>query len=47
MEMKYEASVDEIYSLKIGLTDDADRHAIVSAMIAVHDRGNDVLWNVA
>jgi hypothetical protein len=37
----------EIYSLKIGLTDDADRHAIVSAMIAVHDRGNDVLWNVA
>ena len=34
----------EVYSVRAGLTDDADAHAIVSAMIAVRDGGNDVLW---
>jgi hypothetical protein len=34
----------EVYSLKVGVTDGADQHAIVSAMIAVRDGGNDVLW---
>jgi hypothetical protein len=34
----------EIYSLKVGLTDGVDHHAIASAMIAVHADGNDVLW---
>ena len=34
----------EVYSLKIGLTDGADQHAIVSAMIAVREGGSDVLW---
>jgi hypothetical protein len=34
----------EVYSVRVGLTDGADRNAIVSAMVAVHDGGNDVLW---
>jgi hypothetical protein len=34
----------EVYSLKAGITDGADQHAIVSAMIAVRDNGCDVLW---
>jgi hypothetical protein len=34
----------QVYSIRAGLTDGADAHAIVSAMIAVGDRGNDVLW---
>jgi hypothetical protein len=34
----------EVCSLKVGLTDGADQHAIVSAMIAVRDDASDVLW---
>jgi hypothetical protein len=34
----------EVYSVRAGLSDGADAHAIVSAMIAVRDGGNDVLW---
>jgi hypothetical protein len=34
----------DVYSLKVGLTDGADQHAIVSAMIVVRDAGSDVLW---
>jgi len=34
----------EVYSVRVGLTADAGQHAIVSAMIAVRDDGNDVLW---
>ena len=34
----------EVYSLRIGLTDGADQHAIVSAMIAVGEKGNEMLW---
>ena len=34
----------EVYSLKVGLTDGSKEHAIVSAMIAMRDGGNDVLW---
>ena len=30
--------------LKFGLTDGEDAHAIASAMIAVREGGNDVLW---
>jgi hypothetical protein len=37
----------EVYSLKIGLTDEAERHAVVSAMIAVREGGSDVLWSAA
>ena len=36
-----------VYSVRAGLTDGADAHAIVSAMIAVRDGGNDVLWRSA
>jgi Xaa-Pro aminopeptidase len=36
--------VGGIYSLRIGLSD-AREHAIVSAMVAVHERGNEVLWS--
>jgi hypothetical protein len=35
---------DEVYSVRAGLTDGADQHAILSAMIAVRDNGTDVLW---
>src|SRR5262245_5545649 len=34
----------DVYSLRIGLSD-AHSHAIVSAMVAVHGRGNEVLWS--
>jgi hypothetical protein len=34
----------EVYSVRVGLTDGADGNAIVSAMVAVHDNGNDILW---
>jgi Xaa-Pro aminopeptidase len=33
-----------VYSLRIGLSD-ARGHAIASAMVAVHERGNEVLWS--
>lgn len=34
-----------VYSIRIGATDGEDAHAIVSAMIAVNERGNEVLWS--
>jgi hypothetical protein len=34
----------EVYSIRAGLTDDAQQHAILSAMIAVRDNGAEVLW---
>ncbi|MPZ41113.1 MAG: hypothetical protein GEU95_24320 [Rhizobiales bacterium] len=34
----------EVYSVRAGLTDGAEQHAILSAMIAVRDDGTDVLW---
>ena len=34
----------EVYSVRAGLTDGAEQHAIVSAMIAVRDDGTEVLW---
>jgi len=34
----------EVYSLKIGVTDGADQHAITSAMIALREDGSDILW---
>ena len=33
----------EVYSVRVGMSDGRD-HAIVSAMVAVHAHGNDVLW---
>jgi hypothetical protein len=33
-----------VYTLRIGLSD-ARGHAIASAMVAVHERGNEVLWS--
>jgi hypothetical protein len=35
----------QIYTVKVGLTDNANSHAIVSAMIRVRDDGADVLWS--
>lgn len=37
----------EVYSVRAGLTDGADQHAILSAMIAVRDDGTEVLWRSA
>jgi hypothetical protein len=34
----------EVYSVRAGLTDGADQHAILSAMVAVRDDGIEVLW---
>jgi Xaa-Pro aminopeptidase len=34
----------EVYSLRVGVTDAAQNHAIVSAMIDVGDNSRDVLW---
>jgi hypothetical protein len=34
----------DVYSLKVGVTDAADQHAIASAMIALRQDGSDVLW---
>ena len=33
-----------VYGLRVGLSDDRG-HAIVSAMVAVHGQGNEVLWS--
>jgi hypothetical protein len=35
---------NEVYSLKIGITDGADQHVIASAMIALREHGGEVLW---
>jgi hypothetical protein len=43
-DMPQMLSAGEVYSLKVGLTDGADENAIASAMLAVHDNGNEVLW---
>ncbi|MBX9776043.1 MAG: hypothetical protein K2Y71_16810 [Xanthobacteraceae bacterium] len=37
----------EVYSVRAGLTDGAEQHAILSAMIAVHDTDTEVLWRAA
>jgi len=37
----------EVYSVRAGLTDGAEQHAIVSAMLAVRDTGAEVLWRPA
>ena len=37
----------DVYALRIGASDGKERHAIVSAMVAVTDRGNEVLWSAA
>jgi hypothetical protein len=34
----------EVYSVRAGITDCEKNHGIVSAMVAVTDRGHDVLW---
>jgi hypothetical protein len=34
----------EVYSVRAGLTDGGEAHAIISALIAVHNDGADVLW---
>jgi hypothetical protein len=34
----------DVYSVRVGLTDGNDQHAIVSAMIAMRDDGGDTLW---
>jgi hypothetical protein len=37
----------EVYSVRVGLTDGAELHAVVSAMIAIRDDGNEVLWRTS
>ncbi|OGA26852.1 MAG: hypothetical protein A3I01_11685 [Betaproteobacteria bacterium RIFCSPLOWO2_02_FULL_65_24] len=37
----------DVYTVRIGASDGKERHAIVSAMVAVTDRGNEVLWSAA
>jgi Xaa-Pro aminopeptidase len=39
----FEAST--FYSIRIGITNDIDEHAIVSAMIRIRDGGSDMLWS--
>jgi hypothetical protein len=34
----------EVYSVRAGLTDGAEQHAILSAMVAIGDNSTDVLW---
>lgn len=34
----------DVYSLRIGITDGEEQHALVSAMIALHEQGAEVLW---
>jgi len=36
----------EVYSLRIGVTDGSEQHAIASAMIAVRDDDNELLWSM-
>ena len=36
----------EIYTVKVGVTDNAQSHAIVSAMVRVRDDGAEVLWSM-
>jgi hypothetical protein len=33
-----------VYSVRAGVTDDAGQHAIVSAMVAIHERDAEMLW---
>jgi hypothetical protein len=35
---------DEVCSIRVGFTNGADENAVVSAMVAVREDGNDVLW---
>ncbi len=35
----------EFYSIRVGITNDIDAHAIVSAMIRIRDDGFDMLWS--
>ena len=34
-----------VYSLHVGVADETSGHALLSAMVAVHDGGNEVLWS--
>ena len=34
-----------VYSLRVGASGESTQHAIVSALVQVHDRGNDLLWS--
>jgi hypothetical protein len=40
--MSFEAGA--IYSVRAGLTNGADEHAIVSAVVRVREGGTDMLW---
>jgi Xaa-Pro aminopeptidase len=35
----------EVYTLRVGVADGQEQHGIVSAMVAVHQDGNQVLWS--
>jgi Xaa-Pro aminopeptidase len=37
----------EVYTVRIGASDGKERHAVASAMVAVNERGNEVLWSPA
>ncbi len=36
---------DEVYTLRVGASDGQKNHSIVSAMVAVHQGGNELLWS--
>lgn len=36
---------DEVYTLRVGASDGQENHSIVSAMVAVHQSGNELLWS--
>jgi len=36
--------IGEIYSVKVGITNGTDEHAIVSAMVRIRENGTDMLW---
>jgi Xaa-Pro aminopeptidase len=36
---------DEVYTLRVGTSDGRKNHSIVSAMVAVHQSGNELLWS--
>ena len=37
--------IGEIYSVKVGITNSTDEHAIVSAMVRIRESGTDMLWS--
>jgi Xaa-Pro dipeptidase len=43
--MREDVRADEVYTLRVGASDGQINHSIVSAMVAVHQDGNELLWS--